>query len=298
MAFIMSPAVQIEHGPGGRIVGLNHLGQPYGPLTGVLNAQKLAEAYLHEVVTIYGIDPALLNALTQSPSEVIENAGAELRFARQDAITGTATVSFQQTYFGLPIWQAGFTVSMLTAPLRATSSLNTLHTDIKIEKPKDDAKCMPRRITPPELAKLLNVTSDDREIVINGEKLWVYRYDAAQRLPEGGPGSGSGKGGGVADLASSASSSRYRRWTALRRHRSPVRSAAAAALSPPALACLCRGQYLLGALSAGVNRLCDRQRLHHRSDNDDRRQHNHGLLGGDGARSVAHRCDVAGLDGG
>jgi hypothetical protein len=184
MVFAMSPAVQIERGPGGRVISLNHPGQPYGPLTGVLNAQKLAEAYLRDVVTIYGIDPTWLNALAQNPSEVIENAGDELRFSRQDAITGTATVSFQQTYFGLPIWEAGFTVSMLTGPLRATSSLSTVHAGVKIEKPKEDAKCMRGRITPSGLAKLLNVGSKD-EIVINAEKLWVYRYNAAQRLPGG-----------------------------------------------------------------------------------------------------------------
>jgi zinc metalloprotease ZmpB len=188
MAFAMSPAVQIERDASGVVRGLYHLGKPYGPLAGVLNAQKLAETYLHDVVTIYGIDPALLNALTKNPSEVIENTGAELRFDRQDAITGTATVSFQQTYFGLPIWQAGFTVSMLTGPLRATSSLSTLHSDIKIEKPKEDAKCMRGRITPSELAKLLNAERDKEEVVINAEKLWVYRYDAAQRLPAGGGG--------------------------------------------------------------------------------------------------------------
>ena len=201
MAFVMSPAVQIERGPGGRIISLNHPGQPYRPVAGVLNAQKLAEAYLHDVGTVYGIDPALLNALTQNLSEVIENTGPELRFGHQDAITGTATVSFQQTYFGLPIWQAGFTISMLAEPLRATSSLSTIHTDVKIEKPKDDAKCVRGRITPSELAKHLNVDSKE-EIVVNAEKLWVYRYNAAQRLPSG-RGSGSGqRGGRVAPAAS------------------------------------------------------------------------------------------------
>src|SRR6266849_5084883 len=68
----------------------------------------------------------------------------------------------------------------------------------KIEKPKDDARCMRGLITPSGLAKLLNAERDNEEIVINAEKLWVYRYDAAQRLPAKGPGSGSGQRGGVA----------------------------------------------------------------------------------------------------
>src|SRR6267378_1706896 len=122
LTFTISQSVQIERDPTNGVRGLNHLGKPYGPVPNILNAQELAVAYLHDVATIYGIDPALLNALAQSPSDVVEDGGTELRYSRQEAITGTATVSFQQTHFGLPVWQAGFTVSMLTGPLRATPS--------------------------------------------------------------------------------------------------------------------------------------------------------------------------------
>jgi hypothetical protein len=150
-----------------------------------MNAQALGEAYLRDVAAIYGIDPSWLDSLAKTPSDVVENAGTELRFGHQDAITGTATVSFQQTHFGLPIWQAGFTVSMLTGPLRATASLSTLHAAINIRKPKDDAECARGRITPQNLAKLLDVERSKDEIVINAERTWVYRYDEAQRLRMG-----------------------------------------------------------------------------------------------------------------
>ena len=69
--------------------------------------RALGEAYLRDVAAIYGIDPSWLGSLAKTPSDVVESAGTELRFGHQDAITGTATVSFQQTHFGLPIWQAG-----------------------------------------------------------------------------------------------------------------------------------------------------------------------------------------------
>jgi len=192
LTFTISQSVQIERDPTNGVRGLNHLGKPYGPVPNILNAQELAVAYLHDVATIYGIDPALLNALAQNPSDVVEDGGTELRYSRQEAITGTATVSFQQTHFGLPVWQAGFTVSMLTGPLRATSSLSTLHATIDIRKPKGDAKCLRGRITPQELAKLLHAERGKKEIVINGERTWVYRYDAAQRLPVAPPNAGAG----------------------------------------------------------------------------------------------------------
>jgi hypothetical protein len=187
MPFTISPSVQVERDAGGNVRSLNHLGQPYGPLADVLNPQNLAAAYLHDVATIYGIDPAWLSGLGASPSDAIEDAGTELRFSTQDTVTGTATVSFQQTHFGLPVWQAGFTVSMLAEPLRATASLSALHAAIEIDRPKDDAPCMRGRITSQRLAQLLNKARGRGRMVVNGERIWVYRYDAAQRVPSPPP---------------------------------------------------------------------------------------------------------------
>jgi len=152
-----------------------------------LNAQKLAETYLNDVAEIYGIDPAWLRALGLRPSGTVENAVTELRFAQQGAVTGTATVSFQQTHFGLPVWQAGFTVSMLASPLRVTASLSTLHAKIDAHKPGKGATCMPGHIKPKELHKLLGVGNERQEVVINGERLWIYQYHADQRLPHSEP---------------------------------------------------------------------------------------------------------------
>lgn len=197
MAFTLTPAVQIERDSKGNIRSLNHGGQPYGSIPNVLNVQRVAEAYLNDVAGIYGIDPAWLGALGLRPSGTVEKAGTELRFAQQDAVTGTATASFQQTHFGLPVWQAGFTVSMLTGPLRVTGSLNTLHAKIDAPKPARDAKCLPGRIKPQALRTLLNAGREKQEIVLNGERLWIYQYRADQRLPQGEPKVPAGKRGGV-----------------------------------------------------------------------------------------------------
>jgi zinc metalloprotease ZmpB len=197
MVIIISPSVQVERDSTGAVRGLNHLGQPYGPLANVLNPQKLAEVYVEDAAAIYGIDPTWLKALAQNPSDVIEDAGTELRFSRQDVSIGTATVSFQQTQFGLPVWEGGFTVSMLTGPLRTTASLSTLHKAIEIEKPKKNAPCMAGRITPQELTKLLNAKRGEEKIVLNAERMWVYRYDAAKRLPSMPSETRARKGGGL-----------------------------------------------------------------------------------------------------
>jgi zinc metalloprotease ZmpB len=197
MAFPLTPSVQIERDPTGRTRSLSHGGQPYGIELGILNAQKLAEAYLRDVADIYGIDSNWLNALDQKPSNAISNAGTELRFAQQSTITGTATVSFQQTHYGLPVWQAGFTASMLAGPLRTTGSLSTLHPKIDAPKPGRDAKCLAGKIQGQDLRKLLGVGQKRQEITINAERLWIYQYRADQRLPQVQPKVPAGKRRGL-----------------------------------------------------------------------------------------------------
>jgi hypothetical protein len=197
MDFLLSPSVQIERDRSGNIRSLSHGAQPYGLELGILDAQKLAEAYLRDVAAIYDIDLNWLKALDQNPSDAVSNAGTELRFAQQGTITGTATVSFQQTHFGLPVWQAGFTVSMLTGPLRATGSLSTLHAKIDARKPGGDAKCLAGKIQAQELRKLLGVSQKRQEIRINAERLWIYQYQADQRLPWVQPNSPAGKRRGL-----------------------------------------------------------------------------------------------------
>jgi hypothetical protein len=104
MAFTISPSIQIERDADGAVRNLSHGGQPYGPLANILNAQMLAEIYLRDVAAIYGNNPTWLSVLRLSPSSVVRNAATELRFGQEEAITGTATVSVQQTYFGAPNW--------------------------------------------------------------------------------------------------------------------------------------------------------------------------------------------------
>jgi len=181
MAFTMSPAVDVETDAQGVVRGLSHPGQPYRPLAGPLNGPALAEAYLRDVSAIYGIEPTWLGELSRRPSEEIEEVGTELRLARGESVTGTTTVSFQQTHFGLPIWEAGFTVSMLSDELRVTSSLSTLHADVVCKMPKEDAHCARGRITARELAELLDL-GEREEPSITSERSWVHRYQAAERI--------------------------------------------------------------------------------------------------------------------
>lgn len=190
MAFTLSPAVQVERDVDGRVRGLNHSGQQYGPLPNVLNARQLAERYVKDVAEIYGIESSWLEALNLAPAKTVEDAATQLRFVQQSAGKGALTVGFQQTHFGLPVWQGGFTVGMLSGPLRATSSLSTLHDRIDVSKPSTDAKCLAGRIKPGALREILNLREtkqDKRRTVVNSQRQWIYRYRASKRLPETPP---------------------------------------------------------------------------------------------------------------
>src|SRR5437879_4615937 len=53
----------------------------------------------------------------------------------EKAIGGTATVSYDQTHFGLPIWNAGLTVRVNTASMGVMGAQNATHYEIQVHQP-------------------------------------------------------------------------------------------------------------------------------------------------------------------
>ena len=123
MPFILTPNVSVERGSAGFVTGLQHLTEPFldAPAAG---AKSLATAYVREVASIYGIPNSWIQSLSDSPSTRLETAGTELRYSRHDALSGTTTVSFQQTHFGLPVWEAGLVVVLLSNDLKEETSVS------------------------------------------------------------------------------------------------------------------------------------------------------------------------------
>lgn len=191
MAFTITPNVDVERDAQGVIRHLRHLQEPYVS-TGLAapTPRAMAMDYVRDAATIYGIDHSLLSDLGKQVGKELIEEGSQLRFAEEKSLMGTTVVSYVQTYFGLPIWEAGVSVTLQDKPLRVTSSQSTVHFDVQVQKPGPSAKFMSARISPAKLAQAPGLKETDTRPKINSTRLLIYRYDPAMRFD---PESASGK---------------------------------------------------------------------------------------------------------
>ncbi len=119
LAFIVTPNVHVERDKDGIVRHLRHLQEPYTPeaagfaVAAVVTPQSLATQYVRDVASIYKIDTAQLINLVKRPEDKLTDEGTQLRFAEQKSIMETTVVSYAQTHYGLPIWEAGVSVTLL-----------------------------------------------------------------------------------------------------------------------------------------------------------------------------------------
>ena len=187
MAFQITPNVSVTKDRDGIVRLLNHLQQPYFA-TGLaaVNPRTLARTYVGDVASIYSVDAALLSTIDQGVGDTITQDGLQLRFGDQSSLLETTLVSYSQTRWSLPIWEAGLGVSILAVPQRVTSSRSTIHINPEFHEPSKNPKYLPKKITEAELRKLIDL--GQQRVTINGTRLRVYQYDPAKRYdPESVP---------------------------------------------------------------------------------------------------------------
>jgi hypothetical protein len=122
-----------------------------------------------------------------------ENQG--LRFESEKSVMDTTVVSYSQTMFGLPVYQAGVAVTVDDTENAVRAASSTLHYDIAVQGPGDAVTQAPANA-----AAVGGYDDLVREAIpeasgmrINRTKLMVYRYDAATRVlvhPSGDQGRG------------------------------------------------------------------------------------------------------------
>src|SRR5205807_1985858 len=136
MAFNLTPNVHAERTPDGHIRQLRHLQQPYS-IAGS-RPRQLASQYLQDVAHIYEF-PASALATANNPFRETENFTGEpvrLYLNTDTSFLDTTTVSYVETVGGLPIWEAGF--SLTIQPHGVTSSYSTFHYKVKVDDPRRD----------------------------------------------------------------------------------------------------------------------------------------------------------------
>jgi hypothetical protein len=190
MAFQLTPNVQVRRDRDGRVRQLSHPAQPYQPeavdlvargMVDTLTPRALAEQYIRDVSDILGLAPAVTGNFAAGFSSSPSGAAEDLRFKEEKAVPGAATVSYNQTVFGLPIWEAGVAVRINTTPLQVTGSHNAVHYDVQVDRPPADAPYMPNRMDTRNVRKVLNLDAGS-EPTVNATRLVIYKYTPAERI--------------------------------------------------------------------------------------------------------------------
>lgn len=157
-------------------------------------ARELADNFLLQAGPLLKLDQSKMVGI--SPTG-LHNDGApidkmQLSFKEEKNVAGSATVAYDQTVLGLPVWNSGITVQIATGAMRVLSSQNQLAYDVDIDR-LPEAGLLPDIMTADTLSQLLGLPGVPSDLVINGTSQLIYCYRAAERLdpslrmPEEGP---------------------------------------------------------------------------------------------------------------
>lgn len=160
--------------------------QPF--VSGATTAQAAAQEYLEQHADLLGIEPATLANLTSARETQPVDAGSEFRVHTEKQVFDTTTVAYDQTYFGLPVWEASVAVHLKQDPYRVVAASSTRHPDLTVKRPPETALKKAKDIDEPTLADLLGLSAKaGKSLKITGTRLVVYQYEAAKRQPEAEP---------------------------------------------------------------------------------------------------------------
>ncbi len=150
-------------------------------------AQLAAAEYLSKYGGLLGIKSDETNKLGLSHERDVVDAGGELRFRSEKRQFDMTTVTYQQTYFGLPVWHGGVSIHMKQGPFRVVSSQSTRHPDLDVKRPSKPALTRLKKLNKTALAKQLGLTDrqkgfDRKTLAIEKIGLIIYRYAQAKRV--------------------------------------------------------------------------------------------------------------------
>jgi len=153
-------------------------------------AQLAAQEYLGRFRDLIGTKAEELENLSRRAEGDLIEAGIEYRFHAEKPQFDTTTVSYYQTFFGLPVWEAGLAVHMKQAPFRIIGAQATRHASIQVAKPTAKALARLKKLDAPTLAKLLGVAGkrtpfSAKSLRVLRRRLMIYRYEKSKRAVRG-----------------------------------------------------------------------------------------------------------------
>lgn len=148
------------------------------------SAQETAKSFLREQSALLNVPADNLRSVdVRAAAAPIDETDA-LHFESEKQMMDSTTVSYAQTMFGLPIYQAGMSVTMHTPDNAVTAATSTLHYDIKANPPTDS-------LTTRATESAATGAYDDivrkaipaaKGLRINRTRLLVYLYEATKRI--------------------------------------------------------------------------------------------------------------------
>src|SRR3954470_14020981 len=100
--------------------------------------QDVAQQYLEQHAELLGVEPAALANLTADRETQPVDAGNEFRIHTEKQQFDTTTVAYDQTFFGLPVWEASVAVHVKQDdenPYRVIAASSTRHPDLEVKRP-------------------------------------------------------------------------------------------------------------------------------------------------------------------
>jgi zinc metalloprotease ZmpB len=146
--------------------------------------QAAAGAYLRRYGHLLGLKRQHLKNLTRGVMQDPTGARVDYRFLREKSQFDLTTVAFDQTRFGLAVWEAGLSVTMKHNPLRVIGARSTLHDKLDVKRPSATHVERAKAIDVETLAKCLGLAGIVRRgvpLTINSQKFMIFRYHEATR---------------------------------------------------------------------------------------------------------------------
>ncbi len=167
----------------GRIRHIEQIQDPFlSPSIAEPTPEQLADQYLAEVAQIYQIDTAMLKDLGAFVPGAPTTKKAQLHRSGVKDIAGSIIVNYSQSYRGIPVWRADFSVHIAPNPMRVTSSTSAIHESISLgNDPEEVARIYQEKLKPGALSKFLGLKKGKGISQINGMRLVIYQYDPDQR---------------------------------------------------------------------------------------------------------------------
>lgn len=183
MPFNITRNVQLSRDAQGVVRQVVHLQEPYAPGGAVAVTPKtLAAAYLHDLADLYKLAPRWLATLSEPVANAVREEGTQVRFRESKGLRNATVITYQQTYLGLPVWNAHLDIRIQQSPLRVTSSTSFTHHDVQVSPPSAKARFVPGRRETQALLRRLVTQAKGRIVKVTDERLIVYRYEAEARL--------------------------------------------------------------------------------------------------------------------